>query len=83
MPQGAFQRESAELVDIFALEADREELMATGVMLGRFDAELQCFERCLLTPLARRRLIALGNKYMWDAAPTFERGIASADLLSH
>ena len=73
LSQRSLQQEEAELVDIFALESDREELIASGVVLGSFDAEQVCYARCLLTPSAKRRLIELGDKYLWDASPLIER----------
>ncbi|MBR0564906.1 hypothetical protein J5J83_02100 [Azoarcus sp. L1K30] len=66
------------LGDIFALETDALELSSLGVVLGRFDARIGCFERCLLTRSTLRRLEALGGKYFWDLAPMQEHAAASA-----
>ncbi len=65
-PSRASEDDRAMLVDIFAIASDREELMSLGVVLGTFDPSIDCFERCLVTPTALRRLMALGDKYLWD-----------------
>lgn len=52
--------------DIYALAEDSAELEALGVVLGRFNAELRCFEGCRIPFDALQRLQALGGKYLWE-----------------
>lgn len=55
--------------DIYALASDRDELVALGITLGRFNLRLNCFEGCVLSAEALNRLAALGGKYLWDLLP--------------
>jgi len=73
----------AMLVDIFALASDREELMSLGVVLGTFDTSIDCFERCLVTPAALRRLMSLGDKYLWDRTSAESPAGAEAETVLH
>lgn len=52
--------------DIYALASDRDELVALGIKLGRFNLRLNCFEDCALSADALNRLAGLGGKYFWD-----------------
>jgi hypothetical protein len=51
--------------DIYALADDRAELEGLGIVLGRFNAALRCFEGCHIPPAALQGLQALGGKYLW------------------
>jgi len=69
--------------DIYALASDRDELVALGINLGRFNLRLNCFEGCVLSADALNRLAALGGKYFWDPLPWPRTERPSAGHLLH
>lgn len=80
-PRSPIRLDSAVLsADIYALAEDCDELRAFGVVLGRFDALLGCFEGCMLTRSSLRRLAQLGGKYLWDLGdvPASGRAVGEA-----
>lgn len=68
--------------DIYALASDAQELVGLGAVLGAFNAEMACFERCMLSAEAYRSLNALGDKYLHDLEPLLPRSRSVDGALS-